>query len=115
MTKYITVIPNRLRIKTLNSQSSNITSAYKNIIEQVLKDIYKIKCDNNSQIIPNELCDQFNKLYTNLNARYVLIIDMTRETLTNACLTVLSKRDRQHVEESASLMGRLKHKETSYF
>ena len=115
MTKYITVIPNRLRIKTLDSQSSNITSAYKNIIEQVLKDMYKIKCANNSQIIPNELCDQFNKLYTNLNARYVLIIDMTRETLTNACLTVLSKRDRQHVEESASLMGRLKHKETSYF
>ena len=36
MTKYITVIPNRLRIKTLDSQSSNITSAYKNIIEQVL-------------------------------------------------------------------------------
>jgi DNA-directed RNA polymerase beta' subunit len=118
MTKYITIIPNKLRIKTIDSSSSSTTASYKNIIDVYVSTLNKLyqTSIHSAPIIPdNKNGEDFNAAYTSLLARYILILDMTRESLTNACLEALSKRDKQHLEPSASLIGRLKDKDNSYF
>ena len=118
MTKYITIIPNKLRIKTIDSSSSSTTASYKNIIDVYVSNLNKLyqTSIHSSPIIPNNKNgEEFNASYASLLARYILILDMTRESLTNACLEALSKKDKQHLEPSASLIGRLKDKDNSYF
>lgn len=118
MTKYIPIIPNKLRIKTIDLHSSATTAAYRGIIDTVLDPLNKIYQTSikSTQIIPTtEAGEAFNTLYAKLVGYYVMIIDMTRDSVTNACLEVLSKRDKQHLEPAASLIGRLKGKESSYF
>ena len=117
MTKFIVVIPNRLRIKTLESQSSSITASYRHIIDNIniLNKLYHTSIGQKYIIPQNEDGKQFNDTYKKIIAIYTLIIDMTKDSITNACLNAISKRDRQHVEPSASLMGRLKGKQFSYF
>lgn len=118
MTKFITIIPNRLRIKTLDSQSSSVTSGYKAMIELILPELntlYHTTIGENKIIPENDNGKAFNKYYTQLMARYLLFIDMTKENLVNNCLAALAKNDKKHAEPSASMMGRLKDKESSYF
>lgn len=116
MTKYITIIPNRLRLKTIEAQSSSITSAYKHITELILPQLNQIYFNNpHMKEISDSISEKFNTFYTQLNARYGLFVDMSKESMTNACLSALSKRDKKHIEPSASMIGRLRDKESSYF
>ena len=118
MSKYITIIPNKLRIATLDSHSSSVTASYKNIIDFMvaeLNKLYQTSIKSNIEIPTNEYGQLFNKWYSALVAKYTLILDMTRESTINACLEALSKSDKKHIEPSVSLIGRLKGKESSYF
>jgi len=118
MTKFITIIPNKLRIRSIDSHSSSITSAYKIILDvyvNELNKLYQTQIKSNPIIPNNEIGVQFNKIYAQLFAKYVLILDMTRESQVNACSDVLGKTDRHYIEPSASLIGRLKDKDSSYF
>lgn len=118
MTKYIVIIPNKLRIKTLEGTSSSITSQYKVIVEKILPELeqyYKATIGNKRTIEENENSNKFNNEYFKLNAMYRLFIDMTKDSVTNACLTCINKHDKKHIDQSSSMMGRFRDKKTSYF
>ena len=118
MTKYITIIPNKLRTKTLEGSSSSLTSQYKTIIDRVLPELeqfYKSSIGTKPLIEENENSHKFNAEYFKLNAMYRLIIDMTKDSVTNACLNCINKHDKKHIDQSASMMGRFRDKKTSYF
>ena len=118
MTKYIVIIPNKLRIKTLEGTSSSITSQYKIIVEKILPELeqyYKATIGNKRFIEENENSIKFNNEYFKLNAIYRLFIDMTKDSVTNACLNCINKHDKKHIDQSSSMMGRFRDKKTSYF
>lgn len=118
MTKYITIIPNKLRIKTLEGTSSSITSQYKTIVERILPELeqyYKSTISNKRIIEENDNSRKFNIEYFKLNAMYRLFIDMTKDSVTTACLNCINKHDKKHIDQSSSMMGRFRDKKTSYF
>lgn len=117
MTKFVVIIPNKLRIKTEQSASSAITSIYANIITQIIPELNKYlksTIGNTKIIYPNVETDNFNKMYDELNSRYLLAIDMTKESTVNLAMTTIGKTDKKHLDVSSSLMGKLKHKDHTY-
>lgn len=118
MTKFIVIIPNKLRIKTLESASSSITSTYKRITEFVIPELnkyLKTTIGLKKTVVQDEQGLKFNRQYDQLRAYYGLFLDMTKESTTNACLGAIGKHDKKHLDASASMVGRLKDKESSYF
>jgi DNA-directed RNA polymerase beta' subunit len=118
MTYYLTIIPNQLRLKSFETASSTITSTYKTIIDKILPDLQAIHRTNvgtKCYLPPTYERDQFNKLYSQLNAWYGLYMDMTKDANVNACSAVVGKRDKKHIDEGASMIGRFSGKYTSYF
>ena len=118
MTKFIVIVPNKLRIKTRDSTSSAITSLYRFILEQIVPELnryLKSTIGSKKIILQNAESDKFNHQYDILNARYSLIIDMTKDRTVNLALTVMGKSDRKHLDVSSSMMGKLKGKESTYF
>lgn len=118
MTKCIVIIPNKLRIKTLEGTSSSITSQYKIIVDKILPELdlyYRSSISNKRTIENNEESRKFNDQYFRLNAIYRLFIDMTKDSVTNACLNCINKHDKKHIDQSASMMGRFRDKHSSYF
>lgn len=118
MTKCITIIPNKLRLKTMENMSASITSQYKTIIEKILPELeifYRSTISNKRTIEDSENSRRFNTEYFKLNAIYRLYLDMTKDSVTNACLNCLNKHDKKHIDQSASMMGRFRDKHSSYF
>ena len=118
MTKYIVIIPNKLRIKTIENASSSITSTYAKICSQIIPELQKyqkITIGMKKVIEQDEQGAKFNKMYGDLCAFYGLFLDMTKPTTRDACLACINHRDKKHLDESSSMIGRLKGKESSYF
>lgn len=118
MTKYIVIVPNKLRIKTLESASSSVTSTYAKICSQIIPELQKYQKTTIGMkkiIEQTEQGDKFNKIYDDLCAYYGLFLDMTKPTTRDACLACINHRDKKHLDESSSMVGRLKGKESSYF
>ena len=119
MTNIVPIIPNKLRIKSIDNAVSIITTFYKNIVEKIVPELGKIyKILNKDDLIyfsqPN-LLNQFQLLYNELVASYTLITDATSDTTVNTCLNIAGKNDRKHFDPGVSAMGRLRGKEDSMF
>lgn len=118
MTNLITIIPNKLRIKTLETTNSFITNCYRHILKDILPELNKLYNNNfgNNIIVPQ---DDFGKIfddfYKKLNAWYILFTDTSTAGITNNCLNALSKRDRKHIDNSSSMISRLRDKKHNYF
>ena len=118
MTKYIVIIPNKFRQRNIDSSSSSVTSQYKNIIEIVLPQLVQLyRGTIGSRIIiqNSEEADRFNLYYTQLCAYHGLFLDMTKDTHTVSCLNSINKKDKKHIDQSTSMMGKIKGKHTSLF
>lgn len=119
MTNIIPIIPNKLRIKSIDNAVSIITTFYKNIVEEIVPELGKIyKILNKDDLIyftQNSLFSQFQTLYNRLMAYYMLITDATSDSTVNTCLNIANKNDRKHFDPGVSAMGRLKGKEDSMF
>ena len=119
MTNIIPIIPNKLRIKSIDNAVSIITTFYKNIVEEIVPELGKIyKILNKDDLIyfpQNSLLNQFQTLYDRLVAYYTLITDATSDSTINTCLNIANKNDRKHFDPGVSAMGRLKGKEDSMF
>lgn len=119
MTSTIVIVPNKLRPKSITSSESAITSYYKNIVESIcpgLEGVYKIMSDDDVTINPrSSYFAEFEKYYFPLIAYYMLITDMGSEATKDLALNMVNKRDRQHVDDHNTLIGRLKGKERKQF
>ena len=118
MTKLIGIVPNKLRIKSIDNTSSSITNIYRHMLKDVLPELQRIYNESISfEIsIPNtEIGKKFNEYYSRLNAWYFLFIDTSTVSLRDACLNTLLKRDRQHVDDNSSMISRLRDKKHSFF
>lgn len=118
MTKYIVIVPNKLRIKTIENASSSITSTYAKICSQIIPELQKYQKTTigmKKVVEQDEQGAKFNKTYDELCAFYGLFLDMTKPTTRDACLLCINHRDKKHLDESSSMVGRLKGKESSYF
>lgn len=119
MTKYLVIIPNKLRIRTIDKANSTITTTYSKLCSDILPDLnkyYLIYCAN-ERFLPDEnnMLIDFFKSYTRLCAYIGTFLDMTTASRLNACMKNLGKRDTQHIDSNSSLIGRLKGKDASYF
>ena len=118
-TIYIPIVPNKLRLKLFDSTTSILGSYYKSIIEEIIPELTKVlrsMPSDNWLVIPNgELMNKFNQYYNQLNAYYFLITDPTTESVKEASLQLINKRDRKHVDPSNSILGRLKGKGKKLF
>ena len=119
MTCCVPIIPNKLRMKSIDNSVSIITTFYKNIVEEIVPElgkIYKIlQPDNLIYFQNNALFQQFQTNYNKLVAYYSLISDATSDRSTNKCLDIANKNDRKHFDKGVSCIGRLKDKENSMF
>lgn len=119
MTCCVPIIPNKLRIKSIDNSVSIITTFYKNIVEEIVPElgkIYKIlQPENLIYFQNNALFQQFQTNYNKLVAYYSLISDATADKQANKCLDIANKNDRKHFDEGVSCVGRLRDKENSLF
>lgn len=119
MTNIIPIIPNKLRIKSIDNAVSIITTFYKNLVEEIIPEltkIYKILSkDDAISFSKNSLFLQFQTLYNRLVAYYTLITDATSDATVNTCLNIANKNDRKHFDSGVSVIGRIKDKENSMF
>lgn len=119
MTCCIPIIPNKLRMKSVDNSVSIITTFYKNIVEELVPElgkIYKIlQPENLIYFQNNALFQQFQQNYNKLIAYYSLISDATSDKSSNKCLDIANKNDRKHFDKGVSCIGRLKDKENSMF
>lgn len=119
MTSYIPILPNKLRLKSLDSSSATITQYYKTIIETCcaeLTNLYSVMTIKELANMENgENRNKFNESYAKLYAYYMLITENLSDINREKCLTIINKKDKKHFDPSISLLGRLKGKEDSYF
>lgn len=119
MTCCVPIIPNKLRMKSIDNSVSIITTFYKNIVEEIVPElgkIYKIlQPDNLIYFQNNALFQRFQLYYNKLVAYYSLISDATSDRSANKCLDIANKNDRKHFDKGVSCIGRLKDKENSMF
>ena len=114
MTSFIPIVPNKLRPKTLMSAESNVTTYYKNIITEICPELERIKKQLNlgsSVEIPRgQIQTDFNKNYDKLIAYYSLITDIGTQRTKDSEMNLINRRDRKYVEQTVSLLTRLKSK-----
>ena len=119
MTCVVPIIPNKLRMKSIDNSVSIITTFYKNIVEEIVPElgkIYKTLQQENLISFPNNsLFQQFQIQYNKLMAYYMLISDATSAKSANRCLDIANKNDRKHFEGGVSCIGRIKDKDNSMF
>ena len=119
MTRFIPILPNRLRPKTIMFSESSITGHYRSIIEEMcveLSKIYKIlSSTNNVTIDKGDIQNNFNKYYDKLMAYYLLITDTGSAKSKESEMSAINKRDRKHIDQIVSLIGRLRSKKTTIF
>ena len=119
MTNIVPIIPNKLRIKSIDNAVSIITTFYKNLVEEIIPEltkIYKILSkDDCIAFSKSTLFTQFQSLYNRLVAYYTLITDATSDSVVNVCLNIANKNDRKHFDSGVSMIGRIKDKENSMF
>lgn len=119
MTNIIPIIPNKLRIKSIDNAVSIITTFYKKIVEEIVPElgkIYKILSkDDMIYFNKSSLFTQFQTLYDKLVAYYQLITNATSDSIANVCLNIANKNDRKHFDSGVSAMGRISGKENSMF
>lgn len=118
MTYFMTIIPNKLRLKSFEAASSSITSNYRSIIEKVIPDLQTFHNSNfglKKILIQSTETETFNKLYAQLNAYYGLFVDMTSDSIMKACLETVNKKDKKHIDKGSSMLGRFYGKDYSYF
>ena len=119
MTCCVPIIPNKLRMKSIDNSVSIITTFYKNIVEEIVPElgkIYKIlQADNLIYFQQNALFQQFQTYYNKLVAYYSLISDATSDRSANKCLDIANKNDRKHFDKGVSCIGRIKDKDNSMF
>lgn len=119
MTSYIPVLPNKLRLKFLDSSSATLTQYYKTIIESVCSELTNIYSIMNIKELSNmengDNRNKFNEIYSRLYAYYELITENLSDINREKCLKIINKKDKKHFDPSISLLGRLKGKEDSYF
>ena len=120
MSNIVPIIPNKLRIKSIDNAVSIITTFYKNLVEEIIPELgklYKIMSEEDLISMPNNstLLNQFMTLYNKLVAYYTLISDATSENVVNTCLNIANKNDRKHFDSGVSAIGRIKDKENSMF
>ncbi len=118
-TIYIPIVPNKLRLKLFDSTTSVLGSYYKSIIEEIVPELSKVikafPTNNYLKIPVGDLGTKFNHYYDQLNAYYYLITDPTTESVKEASLQLINKRDRKHIDPANSLLGRLKGKGKKLF
>lgn len=119
MTSYIPILPNKLRLKSLDSSSATITQYYKTIIENCcseLTNIYSVMTVKELANMENgDNRNKFNEAYAKLYAYYELITENLSDINRENCLRIINKKDKKHFDPSISLLGRLKGKDDSYF
>jgi len=71
--------------------------------------------DNTVIISKGGIQNTFNKYYDKLMSYYLLITDSGSARAKEAEMSVINKRDRKHMDQIISLMGRLRTKKTSIF
>lgn len=119
MTYIVPIIPNKLRMKSIDNSVSIITTFYKNLVEEIIPElgkIYKILSPEDLICFSNNTVFQkFTQMYNKLMAYYNLISDATSASTMNKCLDIANKNDRKHFDAGVSLIGRIKDKENSFF
>jgi DNA-directed RNA polymerase beta' subunit len=118
MTKYMVIIPNKLRVRTIDRANSTVTATYNKLCTEVIPELNKCyqQIVSTEMFIPNNAqADIFSKMYIKLCAYIGTFLDMTTAARLNLCMRNLGKRDTQHIDVGCSLVGRLKGKESSYF
>lgn len=115
----VPIIPNKLRMKSIDNSVSIITTFYKNIVEEIVPELgklYKVmQPENLIHFSNNSFYQQFRGYYDKLVAYYSLITDSTSDHSANRCLEVANKNDRKHFDKGVSCVGRIKDKENSMF
>lgn len=118
-TTCISIIPNKLRLKSLDTSVSVISSYYRMIIEEIIPEldkVYKSLTPEDEIVIQKvELYRRFETFYDQLNAYYMLLTDPTTDKVLETSLQLISKKDRKHVDTSNSIIGRIKDKDHSLF
>ena len=119
MTSYIPILPNKLRLKSLDASSATLTQYYKTIIETCcaeLTNLYAVMTVKELANMENgENRDKFNQAYSKLYAYYLLITENLSDQNRDFCLAIINHKDRSHFDPSITLLGRLKGKDDSYF
>lgn len=110
LSKVITIIPNKLRVKSEMQGTSEITSHYKDLITNVIPVLQDLYVAHGNKYPTGENEDSFKLAYSKLLARIFLIQDSTSEKVSLNCLAAIGKKDRNRTEMSLSLLSSLKGK-----
>lgn len=120
LTYYIPIVPNKLRLKSINTNSSTLTSFYRFIIENIIPELnqFYINLSGNKKtfgVIPKSISNAFYAVYDKLIAYYLSITDISTESVKETNFNMMNKRDRKHMDQFMSLMGRFKGKDSNIF
>lgn len=117
MTKYIVIVPNKLRMRTIDKANSELTAIYNKLshdINRELNNYYSTFVSDEKFIPINNHTEKFLQKYRECCGMYASICDTTTPSRVNIINKTLSKRNNNHNNPSSSMIGHLKGKDQSY-
>lgn len=118
MTKYMVILPNKIRQRTIDQANSDMTAIYNKMSVEInvnLNNFYATFVSD-EMFIPKDIhTENFIRQYSIACAYYIGMLDTTTPSRAAAINKTIGKKSNYHTDSSTSLVGHLKGKEQNWF
>ncbi len=118
MTKYMVILPNKIRQRTIDQANSDMTAIYNKMTLEINVNLnnYYATFVSDEMFIPKDIhTDNFIRQYSIASAYYLGMLDTTTPSRVAAINKTIGKKSNYHTDSSTSLVGHLKGKEQNWF